>query len=466
MIRRTLSQIAAMLKLQEPLNGEAMECGIQGVSIDTRTLQPGQLYIPIVGDRFDGHAFADDAIARGAAAVLWNRETPNPPTDRIPVLQVDDTLSAIQLLAMSYRAELRAKVIAVTGSNGKTSTKDMLAGVLGERYATQKTIGNLNNHLGVPLTLLSLAEETEMAVVEMGMSGLGEIGLLSAIAMPDAAIVTNIGDAHLGDLGSKERILQAKLEIVQGLREGGLLLYNGDDPLLSAALDRREGPFEKVTFGLTRRNDYYPLSYALYASGTTFALDDGDDLTTLSIPAVGRHQLENAMAAVAAAVRVGTMDLGRIKAGFERVTLTGMRNELTRIGSMLVLNDTYKSNPSSAKASLDTLAAIAGDRPKIAVLGDMQDLGEEAAALHREIGAYAAERADYLLAYGPLSAHMAEAAGVSMPAEHVLHETDKTRLIDRLVPILRPDAVVLVKASREMKLEEVVDALAEGRPQP
>ncbi|MBB6672688.1 UDP-N-acetylmuramoyl-tripeptide--D-alanyl-D-alanine ligase [Cohnella nanjingensis] len=466
MIRRTLSQIATMLKVQEPVSTREADTVIRGVSIDTRTLQPGQLYVPIVGDRFDGHAFADQAIAQGAAAVLWNRETPHPPTDRVPVLLVEDTLSAIQLLAMSYRAQLRAKIIAVTGSNGKTSTKDMLAGVLSERYATQKTSGNLNNHLGVPLTLLSLAEETEMAVVEMGMSGLGEIGLLSSIAMPDAAIVTNVGDAHLGDLGSKANILQAKLEIAQGLRQGGLLIYNGDDPLLSGALEGKEGPYEKVSFGMSRRNDYYPLSFALYASGTTFALDDGDELTTLTIPAVGRHQLENAMAAVAAAVRVGMMDLAQIKAGFHKVELTGMRNEIVRIGSVQILNDTYKSNPASAKASLAALSAVAGDKTRIAVLGDMQDLGDQAIDLHREIGACAAAHADYLFAYGPLSAYLAEEAGKRMKPSRVFHDIDKQAMIGRIRDVLRPDAFLLVKASREMKLEDVVTALSEGQVQP
>ncbi|MBW7458871.1 UDP-N-acetylmuramoyl-tripeptide--D-alanyl-D-alanine ligase, partial [Paenibacillus sepulcri] len=308
MIQKTIQQISVMVRAMNKIPQEQAAVEIRGVSIDTRTLQQGNLYIPIAGERFNGHEFARQAIEAGAAAMLWNKSEPNPPIGGIPVLLVTDTLTAIQALAREYRMQLPVKVIAITGSNGKTSTKDILAGCLSKSFRTQKTFGNLNNHLGVPLTLLELNEDTEMAVVEMGMSGLGEIALLSSLALPDIAIITNIGDAHLGDLGSKENILKAKLEILHGLKRDGILYYNGDDPMLRTGLGVQEWPYDLKTFGMEAHNDYHPVCHEMNLEGTSFKIAQ-DLLMSLTIPLIGHFQLVNALAAIAVASNLG-MDLG------------------------------------------------------------------------------------------------------------------------------------------------------------
>jgi len=435
---------------------------ISGISIDTRTLKPGNLYIPIVGERLNGHAFAEQAIASGAAAMLWSREQPHPPLGKIPVLFVDDTLLALQGLAREYRRQLDATVIGITGSNGKTSTKDIAASCLAEQYRTQKTAGNLNNHIGVPLTLLGLDEHTEAAVVEMGMSGLGEIALLSDIAQPDIAIITNIGEAHIGDLGSKRLILQAKLEIASGLKPGGLLLYNGDDELLATAGIASGDKYRAASFGLEAGNDYRAAAYTLDQQGTRFAVS-APHAPEYTLPLAGKHQLLNALAAIAAATQAGVSE-EQIRTGLVKATLSGMRNEIVRAGSCTIINDTYKSNPSSAEAALATLYLFGGSRQRIAVLGDMQDLGEQAVSLHHHVGSFAdPDRLDFLFAYGPLSIHTADHARRNMRPERVVHYEDKTLLIAHLRSVIEPDAVVLVKASRDLKLEEVVSAIAGER---
>ncbi|GGD63310.1 UDP-N-acetylmuramoyl-tripeptide--D-alanyl-D-alanine ligase [Paenibacillus nasutitermitis] len=460
MIQRSVKQVSVMVRAIEAVAREHEHILIHGVSIDTRTLRQGNLYIPIAGERFNGHDFVEQAIEAGAAAVLWNREEPNPPVGRIPVLLVNDTLSAIQVLAREYRMELPVKVIAITGSNGKTSTKDILASCLSGTFRTQKTFGNLNNHLGVPLTLLALNEDTEVAVVEMGMSGLGEIELLSSLALPDIAIITNIGKAHLGDLGSMENILKAKLEIIHGLKQDGTLYYNGDDPLLSSALRDGQCPVQAITFGMEARNDFHPAAFDMGIEGSSFTIPQYP-LTTLTIPLIGQFQLVNALAAIAAASELGVKPAA-LKSGLAATTLTGMRNEVVHTNRFTLVNDTYKSNPSSAAAALQTLYTFPDNYQKIAVLGDMMDMGDQAVSLHRELGALAdGNRLDYLFAYGPLSEHTANCAAERMEAEHVFHYSDKQKMARHIKAILEQDALIWVKASRALKLEEVVAALLE-----
>ncbi|RKP58033.1 UDP-N-acetylmuramoyl-tripeptide--D-alanyl-D-alanine ligase [Cohnella endophytica] len=457
MILRTLQQVSEMGNTSFPTK-EQKNVVINGVSIDSRTLRQGNLYIPIVGERFNGHAFVDAAIEKGASAVLWNREEPNPPLGRIPVLMVEDTLLAIQALARSYREQLRTTVIGITGSNGKTSTKDMLAECLSYRFKTRKTTGNLNNHLGVPLTLLSLEEDTEMAVVEMGMSGLGEIELLSVMAKPDIAIITNIGEAHLGDLGSLSNIAKAKTEIVAGLKPNGILIYNGNHILLSRAIEALKEPFGKLTFGEQPFHHYYPSDMALDEKGSAFTVARHPGIV-YSIPLAGKHQVLNALAVIATALDVG-MDEATIRASLANVRITGMRNEIVQAERLTVIDDTYKSNPSSAVAALETLYLWPAGRQKLAVLGDMHDLGEQDVSLHHLVGTCAdPERLDYLFVFGPLSLHTADGALRRMPADRVFHYLDKQQMTAHLRDILEPDAVVLIKASRAMQMEDIATAL-------
>ncbi|WP_028563907.1 UDP-N-acetylmuramoyl-tripeptide--D-alanyl-D-alanine ligase [Paenibacillus pinihumi] len=464
MIRRTLGQIQSMITGSELCGNAADDTVITGVSINTRTLKPGNLYIPIAGERFNGHSFAELAIEAGAAALLWNRYEPNPPAGRIPVLLVDDTLQAIQALSRAYRLEINPVVIGITGSNGKTSTKDILAASLSAKYRTHKTFGNLNNHLGVPLTLLEMEEGTEIAVIEMGMSGLGEISLLSSLALPDISIITNIGDAHLGDLGSRELIMQAKLEIVEGLRQGGLLIMDGDNEQLRTAAQAKAqaGRFSIRTFGLSDANDYYPQTSATGMNGSSFTYISPDSAgirQQVKLPLIGQHQILNALAAIAAAEYAGLRP-DQLADGLENVQITGMRNEVMQAGSRIIINDAYKSNPASASASLQMLMALEERRQKVAVLGDMQDLGPFAQQLHRQVGACVQkERLDYLFTLGQNSVYTAQEAARIMGSDRVYSAQDKQELGKQLRTILEPDAIILVKGSRAMQLEEVVELL-------
>ncbi|MFC4307261.1 UDP-N-acetylmuramoyl-tripeptide--D-alanyl-D-alanine ligase [Cohnella boryungensis] len=462
MIRRTLQRISELAGSSFPTKDQSRLL-VVGVSIDTRTLRKGNLYVPIVGERFNGHRFADAAIAAGAAAVLWNRNEPTPPPlGKVPVLMVEDTLVALQSLARGYREELRTKVIGITGSNGKTSTKDMLAGCLYLSCKTHKTQGNLNNHLGVPLTLLDMDEDTDIAVVEMGMSGLGEIERLSWIAQPDLAIITSIGEAHLGDLGSMRHIVQAKLEIVSGLRRGGKLIYHGDHLLLSSAVQAMSTKPQCLTFGIEGYNDYFPGMLELCAQGSKFTVSRFPGVE-FELPLAGRHQILNALAVIAAVLEITAEGTEIARQGLAQAEITGMRNEIVVTEDAIILNDTYKSNPSSAKAALETLYLWQDASQRIAVLGDMHDLGEQSVSLHHEVGAQIDEnRLDYLFAYGPLSVHMADGAARRMTVNRVYHYSDKQAMMEHVRSVLRPGAVVLVKSSRAMQLEEAVAVLRES----
>lgn len=456
MITRTLRQIAEMIGADLPREAYRNTI-VRGVSIDTRSVQDGNLFVPIIGDRFNGHSFVREALAGGAAAVLWDRKQLDPPQD-IPLVLVDDTVDALQSLAKAYRQQLAVKVIGITGSNGKTSTKDMLAAVLSVKYKTMKTPGNLNNHLGVPLTLLRLEEDTEMAVVEMGMSGLGEIYRLASLAKPDAAIITNVSEVHLGDLKTRERIVQAKLEILCGLRKNGLFIYNGDNPRLTDRLDELTMEFETVSFGSGRGQQLYPVEYRLEDKGVRFSIND-PDCPPMFIPLLGRHQVINALSVIAAARHFG-LTYEQIRQGFLQVEATGMRNELVQAGRCLIINDAYKSNPTSLRAALDTLYSLNPDKRKIAVLGDMVELGEESDRMHREIGEQLdGERLNALYTLGTSAAHIAQAARKNMEESRITSCMDKEQLAELLKEELHEDCIMLIKGSRGWQLEEVVETL-------
>ncbi|MGG4035351.1 UDP-N-acetylmuramoyl-tripeptide--D-alanyl-D-alanine ligase [Paenibacillus cisolokensis] len=477
MIIRNMEQIARMCggRLDER-SGSAV---VRGVSIDSRTIAPGELFVPLAGDRFDGHDYVEAAVRAGAAGVLWREDRPVPEALRAagtPVVRVADTLTALQRLAGAYRDELGLFVIGITGSNGKTTTKDMTHALLGTKFRTRKTEGNLNNHIGLPLTILRLGEETEAAVLEMGMSDFGEIELLASIAKPDIAVITNIGEAHLQQLGSREGIAQAKLEIAAGLKPGGLLLYNGDEPLLREGVKRTKlaDGVRLETFGLGEGNDWTATDIELSAQSSAFAVRarggalaaEAAAIGRPAVAAAGRHNVANALAAVAAALHAGVPG-ARIREGFASLKLTSMRIEPTRAAcGAVVLNDAYNANPTSVRAAIDLVEQLQGYRRKWLVLGDMLELGPDEAALHRGIGEYVTpQKAQGLLTYGPLSRHTAEGAADAFAAagfgDAVRHFADKSELAAWLKRRLGPDDLVLVKGSRGMKMEEVVRALEE-----
>jgi UDP-N-acetylmuramoyl-tripeptide--D-alanyl-D-alanine ligase len=469
MITRTVRQIEQMVSGKLIRNERSERRSIEGVSIDTRSIQAGNLFIPIKGERFNGHHFLQKAIEQGAAAALWHEDEPLPAED-LPLILVPDTLVAIQELAAEYRRQLSVRVIGITGSNGKTSTKDILAALLSTQFRTQKTHGNLNNHLGVPLTLLALEEQTEMAVVEMGMSGLGEIEKLAAIAKPDVAVITNIGEAHLTDLKTKENILQAKLEILSGLEEHGLFVYNGDDPYLKRACNilstlaewSSTVKLDVQTYGSDAANRYVPSAYFIEENGISFTLHD-EECPTLFLPLLGKHQMYNALAAIAVARYFG-VSYENIRQGLLQIEATGMRNELIKGEQFTLINDSYKSNPSSLRAALETLYQLKGYRQKIVLLGDMNGIGhpEQSVQFHREIGSELdARQIHYLFTVGRYAEHIAQAARARFSQQRIFSfkEEEQDALLYQLNKHLDRDSILLVKSSRELQLEKLIDRL-------
>ncbi|QWH43126.1 UDP-N-acetylmuramoyl-tripeptide--D-alanyl-D-alanine ligase [Bacillus toyonensis] len=457
MINRTLKQVEQMINgtgLAEQYEGIT----IQGVSIDTRKIKKGNLYVPIQGERFDGHAFVDKAVENGAVATLWMKDVANPP-ENLPVIFVEDTLLALQMLAKNYRDQLDVKVIGVTGSNGKTSTKDIVTSLLATKFKVQKTEGNFNNHIGLPLTILNLEENTEVAVLEMGMSSRGEIEFLSKLARPNAAIITNIGEAHLMDLGSREAIAEAKLEIVAGLQEGGVFVYNGDEPLLTNRVPEMNLATETVTFGDARANDYYPTTVTLQATGTHFKMNREENIS-FYIPVLGKHNVYNTLASMAIAKHFG-VTWEEMKQSLVTLQMTGMRMEIVKKDSGLtVINDAYNASPTAMEAAFHLMNGLDGFSQKIVVLGDMLELGDQEVQFHYEVGKLIdPAKISYVFTYGRLGAQIAEGAEINFPGERVKAYHNKEELVKDLQAVVGNNDVVLVKASRGMKLEEVITML-------
>ncbi|MUT66194.1 UDP-N-acetylmuramoyl-tripeptide--D-alanyl-D-alanine ligase [Paenibacillus sp. NEAU-GSW1] len=466
MIKRNLEQVAAMCGAK--YNNRDAAVRIEGVSTDSRRVQAGQLFVPLVGEQFDGHHYVEQALKDGAAAAMWQKGIEVPESlAEAPLLLVKDPLKALQQLASSYREELYVRVIGITGSNGKTTTKDMVAAALGTSYRVHKTAGNLNNHIGLPLTVLQLDEETDCAVLEMGMSGFGEIELLTNIARPDIAVITNIGDAHLLQLGSREGIAKAKLEIAQGLQPRGILLYNGDEPLLAAELANMALPegVQLQTFGLHSDNDWSASHIEVGAVSSSFnVVRKGETISDaaepFTIPVPGQHNVSNALAAIAIGRRLG-ISSEQLREGLSGLELTGMRIQPVQAynGAML-LNDAYNANPTAVRAAIDLVAQLSGFRKKWIVLGDMLELGPDEEALHFETGAYMTPaKADAVLTLGSLTAKTAEGAKTHFPADAVIHFDDKEKLSAWLKEQIQADDLVLVKGSRGMRMEQIVQTL-------
>lgn len=463
MIERTLKQMTDMLGDESVLvssASKARDIPIKGISTDTRTIRPGSLFVPLIGDHFDGHAYASEAYSKGAAAALWQDDHPHPP-DGMPFIRVKDTLTALQQLAKSYRKQLPVRIIGITGSNGKTTTKDLVAAVLGSTFQVHKTKGNLNNHIGLPLTLLELEETTQFAVVEMGMSGRGEIELLSNLAEPEASIITMIGESHMLQLGSREEIARAKAEIVSGMPGGGLFIYNGDEPLIEQALAERGLPegLRRIRFGSGAGNDLFPTDIRMDADGAHFQINS-PGYPELFIPLLGTHNVINALAAIAIGEAFGVSPEG-IAAGLRSLQMTSMRIEkLTAASGLTVLNDAYNASPASMRAAIDLTEQLRGFGRKFLVLGDMLELGEHEEQFHRSIGQMLSpERVDYVFTFGRLGRFIADEAAQRFPKACVRAFDDKEQLAAELAAEVRSEDLVLVKGSRGMRLEHVVNAL-------
>ena len=428
---------------------------VDSVLTDSRKIRPDALFVPLVGERFDGHAYINAALEAGAAGCFTARERESYLPGKF-YIKVASPLRALRDLAAYYRSKFPIPLIGITGSVGKTTTKDMVAAVLGMKYNVLKTEGNMNSREGMPLTLLRLNSSHEIAVIEMGMSQAGEIDYLSAVARPDVAVITNIGDAHIENLGSRENILRAKCEMFNHLKKGGMAILNGDDELLSGMSGTL--PFETVFYGSGERAQFRAKDISSDQSSIHCTAVTPQGEYEMEIPALGQHMIYPAMTAAAVAARFG-LTREQIVEGILQFEPTKMRMNVLRRGqNITILNDTYNANPQSMRAAIGVLAD-SKSKFKMAVLGDMFELGSLAPALHSGVGEYLGKAGIHcLVAVGELSEHIAAAArGAGVPM--VFHCPDKGSAIPVLKENIRPDSTILVKASRGMAMEELVDYL-------
>lgn len=424
---------------------------IREISTDTRTIRPGSLFVPLCGERFDGHDFIAQARAAGAAAVLSSRGGDQPGT-----LYVADTLRALQDIAAAYRLRFDLKVTAVTGSVGKTTTKEMIAAVLSETGPTLKTEGNLNNLIGLPLSVLRLERKHRAAVFEMGMNHFGEIAQMTRIAAPDVAVISNIGVAHIEFLGSREGIRKAKLEILEGLRPGGCAVLNGDEPLLWSLRDQL--PCRAVWFGMNNPDcDVRAADIRSENNSTQFRLITPIGEFAAGLPAVGSHNVSNALSAAAVGLEY-TQDGVRIAAGLARFQNAAMRQNILEANGVTLIDDCYNANPDSMAAALEVLRTRTSRGKRIAVLGDMRELGAFSAEAHTWLGEAAARSADHILLTGTEVEHTLRSALLhgKSPQEVRLFANCET-LAEALLGLAEPGDVIVLKASRGMKLEQVRD---------
>ena len=447
MIPLSIDEIAAIVG--GTVEGDGTIAVTAPAVLDSRQAEPGGLFVAFAGEHADGHNYASQAGKVGAVAVLGTRPTP------LPSVIVEDAQPALQALAAHVVGRLRHEltVVSVTGSQGKTSTKDLLAAVLSRTASTIATIGSFNNELGVPLSMLRAAAATRFLVLEMGARHIGDIAELTALVAPDIAVVLNVGQAHLGKFGSREAIAQAKGELVQGLAQGGAAILNADDPRVTAMRSLTDGPV--LTFGYAEHADVRVLNLAMDRRGhPSFTLQTSDVSASVALQLVGAHQALNASAAAAAGLAAG-VPLDVAAAALSTASLSKWRMELRDLADgATLLNDSYNANPDSTRAALDALAAIAGSR-RIAVLGEMLELGEDSETEHHAVGAYAAPRADIVIAVGESAKLIADGVG-----EHALVLADNNAAVDWLRRHLAAGDVVLVKASRGAHLDEVAAALA------
>jgi UDP-N-acetylmuramoyl-tripeptide--D-alanyl-D-alanine ligase len=446
MMARTLAAVAGAVDGR--LVGD--DAPFSAVETDSRSLSPGALFVALRGERFDGHEFVRAAAQRGAAGALVAAET----EVSLPQVRVADTRLALGRMANAWRGNFSVPVVAVTGSSGKTTVKELVASILRVGHRVCSTEGNLNNDIGVPLTLMRLAADDEALVVELGANHSGEIGYLAGLVEPTVGIITNAGAAHLEGFGSLEGVAAAKGELLDHLPRAGTAVLNADDRFISEWRARSRAD-QVTTFGLHRSADVSVIGTPEFdAAGSRFVLrlPEGVEIEA-ALPLLGMHSILNALAAAAAAHAVG-VGPAQIATGLSRAAAAhGRLDRIRGRAGAVIIDDSYNANPSSVRAALDTLAALPGKR--IFVLGDMAELGPKAAELHRETGEYAAGRCDELFTIGALAAHAAEGFG---PAARRCADFEAAAAA--LEPLLARDVTVVVKASRVMGLDRLVAALA------
>lgn len=428
---------------------------IESITTDSRQAAEGCLFVAVKGERVDGHDFIPSVFEKGAACVVCEREPENVSGAWI---QVESSLQAIKDMAEFYRKQLDIQVVGITGSVGKTSTKEVIASVLSEKYRVLKTLGNFNNELGLPLTVFRLREEHQIAVLEMGISDFGEMHRLSKIARPDVCVITNIGQCHLEYLKDRDGVLRAKSEIFDFMQPEGRIVLNGDDDKLSAVQEVKG--VNPLFFGVESGREIYADEIEPRGlKGIRCRIHAGEESFGVQIPIPGFHMVLNALAATAVGISMG-LTTEQVKSGIEKLQSLGGRFHMIEKGDMLIIDDCYNANPVSMKASLDVLKDA--ERRTVAVLGDMFELGENEASLHREVGVYAGEKGiNLLICTGELSSHMAEAAIRAGGCETVVHVPNLERLMEVLPRLVQGDDTILVKASHGMHFEKVVELLSE-----
>ncbi|MFC7061299.1 UDP-N-acetylmuramoyl-tripeptide--D-alanyl-D-alanine ligase [Halobacillus seohaensis] len=427
---------------------------IRSAMTDSRKVMKQSLFIPIVGENFDGHNFLADAIKNGAVAALWQEDHELPweiPTE-FPVFFVEDTLQALQETSSFYLNKVNPIVIGITGSNGKTTTKDLAASVLQVKYRTHKTAGNFNNHIGLPLTILSMPLDTEVAVLEMGMSEAGEISLLSKLAKPEHVVITNIGESHIEYLGSREGIAKAKLEILDGWREG-TFIFDGDENLLQPY----HNTYQAISCGFNTTSTIVISDIECEEEKSHFTVK-GERYT---LPISGKHNVKNAsfIIALANALNLTPED---IQSGFNHLEMSGMRYE-KHIGknNSLIINDAYNASPTSMKATIESMHQLKSKNHKILVLGDMFELGKFADELHRNVATVISNEVAAVYTIGEHAHQITEALQTVHPEIECIHFQNKETLSNHLQDKLTSNTVVLIKASRGMKLEALLNDLTD-----
>ncbi|MFA5088894.1 MAG: UDP-N-acetylmuramoyl-tripeptide--D-alanyl-D-alanine ligase [Candidatus Omnitrophota bacterium] len=429
---------------------------ISGVSINTRTLREGDLFMAIRGQQFDGHHFVREAVRKGAKAVIVSQARRYPGVNHVPVFYVKDTVKALGEIARAHRRKFKVAVIAITGSTGKTTSKEMIAAVLGSRFRVLKNIGTENNHIGVPLTLLKLTKKVQVAVVEFGTNRFGDIAWLAKVAEPDAAVFTNIGESHLQYLRSPAGVFKEKSQLIRYLSPEGAVIFNHDNGYLRK-IKTFKGK-QTISYGITGGHLRASAIVTKRNNSLQFQVNNRN---TINIRTVVPHNVYNALAAVACA-RLFGISFRDIRKALGRFKFPAGRSMVLRKKGRWLINDTYNANPLSFRSALDTLSNLKICGKKILVCGDMLELGKQSKKLHRDIGAAAASQADMIFSVGEMARWITSAAKEANPAITVQHFDSLGSLNQKLLKCCRPGDSILVKASRAMRLERTVDFLTEN----
>lgn len=459
----TVEEIARAVGGHVEVYGKGAASDVTNIVYDSRDAETGSLFCAVKGQRVDGHSYIAKTVASGAVAVIASFIPEDAKTcGDFTAIIVEDTVNALGLLSGYYRSFSKAKVVAVTGSVGKTTTKDFIASVTGVAFNTMKTEGNHNNEIGLPMTLFSITPEVEVAVLEMGMSDRGEISFMTKLAKPDVAVVTNIGVSHIANLGSRENICLAKLEIVDGMKEDGLLILNGDEALLTEKSETLV-PRPKYVGIYNRNADLKAMNIRVGSDKTLFdILCGGSAAINVEIPVLGRHNVYNAMVAYYIGSYLG-MSESQIRKGLLAFVGTDMRQKIYTLGDITVIEDCYNASPESMRAALDVLVAKSKSETGVscALLGDMLELGETSRLMHDQLGAYAAQtKVTRLYCYGDMAEVVAESAirkGVRAENVYVCGDINKPYVMAHMIHhSIKSGDTLLVKASRGVAAEKVI----------